>query len=353
MGDKRGRRARRVKDRGARARELAARQSPKPKPEAGRKLQPRLATNARDGALRLAAPTSAARPAGGHNLRGILAMIVACALFAVGDTIMKLLAGSAPTSELLFIRGLFVMAGALAACAYLGAFKVIHRALSRAMAVRSAGDSAGAWAFQLALARMPYADLSAIGQLGPLSITAASAIFLGERVGWRRWTATAIGFLGVLLIIRPGSSTFTWWAVAGIIGVLGGTIRDLGTRRIDPAVPPPMISLFSSALTVVTSLLFVAGGDWVWPSATVVLGLFCAAMFSLLGQLATIVSVRSGELSAVVPFRYAIIIFAIISGVVVFDQFPDPVTLLGILIVCVAGLYTFHREQVRRREGTR
>ncbi len=285
------------------------------------------------------------------NLRGIIAMTAAGASFACGDTLMKLVAGTLPTSELIFVRGLFVLAGALAACAYLGAFAVLHRALSRAMAVRAAGDAAGAWSFQLALARMPYAELSAIGQLTPLAITAVSALFLGDKVGWRRWTATAVGLCGVLLIIRPGSSAATWWALAGLASVVASVVRDLATRRVDPSVPPPMITLFSAGLTVVTSLIAAAAGGWDWPPPLVLLGLVCAAAFSLIGQVCTIIAVRSAEISAVVPFRYTIILFAIVSGIFVFGQFPDALTLLGILIVCAAGLYTFHRERVRRAEA--
>lgn len=302
-------------------------------------------------AIETAAATEREKAA--SNLRGILAIIAACASFACGDTLMKLVAGHLPTSELIFIRGLFVLIGALALCAYLGAFQVLYRAYSLAMAVRAAGDSAGAWSFQMALARLPYADLSAIGQLTPLTITAASAIFFGEKVGWRRWTATAVGFLGVLLIIRPGSSTFQWWALVGVLSVLASTVRDLATRRVHPAVPPPLITVFSAGLTVVTSLLVAFGGGWSWPTLPVFAGLVCAAGFSLLGQWCTIIGVRSGELSAVVPFRYTIIIFAIISGIFVFGHFPEPLTIVGILIVCTAGLYTFHRERVRRAEALR
>ena len=199
------------------------------------------------------------------NLRGILAIIAACAAFACGDTIMKLVAGSLPTSELIFIRGVFVLLGAVIACIWMGAFRVFHRALSRAMAVRAAGDSGGAWSFQLALARMPYAELSSISQLTPLVITAVSALFLGERVGWRRWTATAIGFAGILLIIRPGSSAFTWWALVGIVSVFCSVVRDLSTRNVDRSVPPPMITMFSAALTVTTSAIAAIAGDWAWP----------------------------------------------------------------------------------------
>ena len=284
------------------------------------------------------------------NLRGILAIIAACAAFACGDTIMKLVAGSLPTSELIFIRGVFVLLGAVIACIWMGAFRVFHRALSRAMAVRAAGDSGGAWSFQLALARMPYAELSLISQLTPLVITAVSALFLGERVGWRRWTATAIGFAGILLIIRPGSSAFTWWALVGIVSVFCSVVRDLSTRNVDRSVPPPMITMFSAALTVTTSAIAAIAGDWAWPPPMVLIGLIAAGGFSLFGQWCTIIGVRSGELSAVVPFRYSIIIFAILSGIFVFGQFPDALTLLGIAIICGAGLYTFHRERVRRTE---
>ncbi len=283
------------------------------------------------------------------SVGGIGAMVAACAAFACGDTIMKLLADTVPTSELLMIRGSFVLLGAFTACVWLGAFAVLHRALRPAMAVRAMSDTTGAWSFQLALARMPYADISAIGQLSPLTITAASAVFFAEKVGWRRWAATAIGFMGVLLIIRPGSSTFNWWALAGIASVLASTFRDLATRRVDPTVPPPLIMLFSAGLTTVTALVTSLWGDWVWPPAIVVAGLFAAAMFSLFGQLCTIVAVRSGEISAVMPFRYSIIVFAIFSGVVVFGHIPDVLTLTGIVIVCAAGLYTFYREQTLRR----
>lgn len=283
------------------------------------------------------------------NLRGILFMVAAAASFAFGDTIMKLLAGTVPTSELLLIRGVFVFGGAVVASYIMGAFAVLHRALTRAMALRAAGDTGGAWCFQLALARMHYSDLSAIGQLTPLTITAGTALIFGERVGWRRWTATAIGFMGVLLIIRPGSSAFNWWAIAGVGAVLASTTRDLATRRVDPTVPPPVITMLSSGLTVVTSLIVSLSATWVAAPPWVVGALFCAAMFSLLGQSCTIIAVRSGDISAVAPFRYAIIIFAIVSGIFVFGHFPEPLTLAGIAIVCCAGLYTFYREQTLRR----
>jgi len=285
------------------------------------------------------------------NLRGILFMTAACASFACGDTIMKLLAGQVPTSELLFLRGCFVTTGGFVLAVALGSLAAFHKALSGAMAARAAGDVTGAWSFQLALARMPYADLTAIGQLIPLLITAASAIFLRVRVGWRRWTATAIGLMGVLLIIRPGSSAFNWWALAGIVSVLASTLRDLATRRVDRGVPPTVIMMLSAGAVTLSSLVAAPFSDWTWPPLPLVLATGAAGLFSLFGQICIIISVRAGDISAVAPFRYTIIVFAIISGVTVFGHLPDALTLLGMTIVVAAGLYTFYREQALRRRA--
>lgn len=289
-------------------------------------------------------------PSGGaSNTRGILFMVAASCSFACGDTIMKLSAAKLPTSELMFLRGVCVTTGAFLLAVALGSLAVLHRAFSKAMALRAAGDTTGAWAFQLALARMPYADLTAVSQLIPLSITAASALFLGEKVGWRRWTATLIGLGGVLLIIRPGASTFNWWALAGIVSVLGSTLRDLATRHVDRGVPPPIIMMLSAGAVTLSCLAAAPFSGWVWPPLPLVAAMAAAAMFSLFGQMCVIISVRSGDISAVAPFRYSIIIFAIFSGITVFGHFPDVPTLIGTAIVVAAGLYTFYREQTLRR----
>lgn len=283
------------------------------------------------------------------NLKGIIAMSAAMASFACGDTLMKLAASSLPTSELLFIRGMCVTVVSVAAALALGAFTELRAAMSTAMALRAGGDVAGGWLFQSGLARMAYPDLMAITQLNPLTITAASALFLGERVGWRRWSAAVVGLIGVIIIIRPGSSAFNWWALAGIGSVLAATVRDLATRRVDRRVPPILIMTLSAGAVTLASLVAAPFASWSWPAAPTFAMLAAASMFSLAGQLCVIVAMRTGEVSAVAPFRYTIIVFAILSGILVFEHFPDNPTLLGIVIVAAAGLYTFFREQKLRR----
>ncbi|MGD9805847.1 MAG: DMT family transporter [Hyphomicrobiaceae bacterium] len=287
------------------------------------------------------------------NVRGILFMTAACASFACGDTIMKLAGGTVATSELLFFRGCFVAMGGFLVAWWLGALAVLHRAFTKAMALRAAGDTSGAWFFQLALARIPYADLTAVGQLIPLSMTAACAIFLKEKVGWRRWTATFVGLIGVILIIRPGSNAFDWWMLAGIGSVLGATVRDLATRYVDRGVPPPIIMMLSAGAVTVTSLCTAPFTGWTAPTWGLIASMASAAIFSLVGQMCVIISVRSADISAVAPFRYTIIIFAIASGILVFGHFPDAMTLTGTAIVVAAGLYTFYREQSLRRLSNR
>ncbi len=299
------------------------------------------------------APGDARAAAAAGNLKAIVAISLAMAAFACGDTLMKLASTSLPTSELLFIRGSVIFSVSLSVAFFTAALRELRHVFERPMAGRIAGDIGGGWFFQSALARLPYADLTAIGQLSPMMLTAASAIFFAERVGWRRWTATAVGLLGVLIIVRPGSSAFNWWALAGIASVLCTTVRDLSTRHINRRVPAALIMTLSAGGVMVAALAVAPFSNWQWPEASLLVKLCGAGIFSLLGQLGIIVAMRTGEVSAVVPFRYMIIPFAIISGVVVFGQFPDALTLLGIAIVTLAGLYTFFREQKLRRLAAR
>ncbi len=283
------------------------------------------------------------------NVRAIVAMSLAMASFACGDTLMKLASTSLPTSQLLFIRGALIFMVSLGVAIYTGAMRELRHALERAMAGRIVGDVSSGWLFQSALARLPYADLTAIGQLSPMVLTAASAVFLGERVGWRRWTATVIGLIGVVIIVRPGGSTFSWWALVGIASVMCTALRDLSTRRINRRVPAILIMTISAGAVTVAALAVAPFSNWQWPDQSLMLKLSGAALFSLLGQLGVIISMRTGEVSAVVPFRYTIILYSIVSSVFVFGHYPDALTLLGITIVCSAGLYTFYREQKLRR----
>ena len=263
-------------------------------------------------------------------------MVAATALFTCGDAAMKLVSGSLPTGETVFIRGVCTVTIVTIAAFWTGAIYRLRDAFVRAMGWRSVGDVGSALFFQAALARMPFADLMGILQMTPLSLTAASALFLGEHVGWRRWTAVAIGFTGALLVIKPGSSAFNAWALLGVLSVLCGTC----------AISPRGVSTSRSrrCSSCCCRRWWWRRGAWL-PGVRVLeraepaelLSLVFASVFSLLGHLCVIFSLRSGEVAAVAPFRYAGIVWSILLGFLIWNQLPDGLSLGGIPILVRLG----------------
>lgn len=296
------------------------------------------------------APADSGHAPAPSNLRGIAAMVAATAVFTLGDATMKIVAGELPTGELVFLRGLISATLLFVFALWTGALTSLRYALSPALALRCIGDIGGALFFQSALARMQFANIMAIIQLTPLTLTAASAVFLSERVGWRRWTAVAIGFCGALLIIKPGTSAFDWWAIIAVLSVLSGALRDIATRRIDMSVSPLVILMVSQLAVAAACLFLIPFETWQMPTLLQIAKVTFAAIFSLVGHLCVIYAIRSGEISAVAPFRYASIVWAILLGLFIWGHLPDLVTFLGIFIVASAGLYTFFREQHLQRQ---
>jgi drug/metabolite transporter (DMT)-like permease len=285
--------------------------------------------------------------------RGIMAMVAATAIFCCGDALMKLAATELPTSETMFVRSLTASILVTGYAWATGAFAHVNRVLSGAMGLRAGGDVTASLLFQAALGRMHFADIMAVLQIAPLTLTAGSALFLGEKVGWRRWSAVAIGLLGALLIVKPGTSAFNWWAIIAIVSVLFAAVRDISTRRIDPLLPTPLILCFSAIAVTIASLCGALFESWTVPRTLPFLGLMLAGVCSMLGQLCVITAVRVAEISVVAPFRYAGIIWALVLGFLIWGHIPDAVAMVGIIAVTAAGVYTFHRERVLQRQADR
>lgn len=294
---------------------------------------------------------SGATPA--RNLKAIAAMVLATIVFNFGDAAMKLVSGTIPTGQSVFMRCLLSVLLVTAAAIYTGVIGTLRRAFVPLMAWRSAGDAGSALFFQAALARMPFADIMGVFQLTPLTLTAASAVFLGARVGWRRWCAVAAGLLGALLVIKPGSSTFNVWALVALLSVLCGTLRDISTRRLDGNLSPLIIMMVSQAAVALVALATVFFEPWVWPTPLQVGQIALASICVLVGHLWVIMSLRTGDIATVAPFRYAGIIWAILLGLLFWGELPDALTFVGIAILISAGLYTFYRERKLARLAAR
>ncbi len=291
---------------------------------------------------------------GSQNLMAIGAMVASQAVFTVNDGLMKLAAREIPGGEAIFIRGVasIVVSGAIAA--YLGAFKGLPGLVRqwRLVAVRNFGEVGATMLYLTALFNMPIADATAILQVVPLAITGAAAVVLGEPVGWRRWLATIVGFGGVLIVIRPGTSAFNAWSLVALAAVAAIVIRDLATRRIERGVPTILLTFVSSITVSAMAAGLSLTEAWHMPGPRALALAGSASLFVIGGYFLVIEGMRNGEVAVVAPFRYSVIIWAILVGIFVFGEWPDAYALGGTFVVIGAGLYTFFRErQLKAQRG--
>ena len=278
-------------------------------------------------------------------------MMISQLSFILNDTLIKLATSELPGGEAIFVRGVFAFAFALGLGVAMGAVLVRPaRALWPLIGLRNLGEIGSTFFYLTALFHMPIADATAILQFLPLAITAAAAIFLQERVGWRRWLATTVGFIGVMIVIRPASSAFNAWSLLAFAGVFFSVLRDLSTRRITTAIPTLTLVTISAGVVTIAALGFLAIETWIWPSPTALVQLGGAAVFLLGGYYFIIDAMRQGEVAVVAPFRYSVIVWAFVSGIVIFGEKPELTALLGTTIVILAGIYTFVRERGLRLE---
>ena len=180
------------------------------------------------------------------NRRGMLALIGAIGCFAVNDMVLKLTAQRYPLGEVITVRGMLatVMVGTF--LVGMGHLASLRFAARRIILVRTAFDGAAMVMFTTALIHMPLAELSAINLVSPLIITALAVIFFAEDVGWRRWTAIGVGFIGTLFIVKPAAGNFNAWAMLGIVCAFAGAARDIITRKLDPRIPSLVISFMAA-----------------------------------------------------------------------------------------------------------
>ena len=288
-----------------------------------------------------------------ENLRGSLLMVGAMAGFAVEDMLIKQMAVALPMGQVIALLG---CGGSVifAALARAQGRRIWSRAaLAPPVVVRNLGEMIASAAFVAALVLTTLSSASAILQAAPLAVTLGAALFLGEHVGWRRWTAIAVGLAGVLLIVRPGLAGFSPASLLAVLAVAALAMRDLATRAIGPDVAGSQLAAWAFMAVVPTGLLMMGamGTPPVMPTGTDLLRLAAAFVAGGLGYYAVVGATRTGEVSVVVPFRYTRLVFALLLGVAVFGERPDAPTLLGAALVVAAGLYTIAREPRRARRA--
>lgn len=286
-----------------------------------------------------------------NNLRGIAAMLMSMAAFVGNDALVKLAAGALPMGQVIFLRGVLTSLLCLALLVATEKPDALAKAASPRVVARGMADVCAALTFLFALRSMPIADAYAILQFTPLAITAGAALFLGARVGWRRWLATTVGLVGVLIIVRPGGAAFNASSLLALSSIVFSVARDLLTRGISLNIPSMAIAFASPVLISLTTLAFPMFEDWQYPSWRLTAFVAAAAVLLLAGQHWLISAMRTGEIAVVAPFRYSIIVWSILAGLLIWHELPDRQTFAGIAIVFAAGLYTFLREQHLARAG--
>lgn len=277
--------------------------------------------------------------------RAIAAMLAAMAGFILNDTLVKMASDDLSLGQIIFVRGMICIVVLCVAGYAMGLFRELKGFVHPAVLVRAGAETAATLLYLTALFRMPIANATAILQVLPLVVTAGAALFLKSPVGWRRWSAIAVGFLGVLLIVRPGLDGFNVYSLVALAGVGCMALRDLATRQLPPDIPTLGIALVSFiAVTLLGAGLTVSNG-WVPISASGYAFLSGASVFVLAGYVFIILAMRLGDIAVVAPFRYSIVVWAIVIGYLVWKDVPDGVTLVGISIVIFSGIYSFFRER--------
>ncbi len=285
-----------------------------------------------------------------QNLRGIWLMIAAMAAFAVADTLIKFAAATlspAQTTVLLTGGGLILFA----------VMALVQRAplrprdaVSPVLLIRYVSELCGTFGIVLALTYVPLSTVGAILQATPLVVAAGAVLLLGETVSWRRWSAIALGFFGVLLIIKPGSAAFdlnVLWPVLAMFGLAG---RDLTTRVTPPGMASTALATYTMAAVVPFAVLWcLLAGDPLIPTEAnwplIIAMISCGAF----GYLLIISSVRVAEVSVVSPYRYSRLLFLLFFGVTLFGERPDALTLLGAAIIIFSGIYTMWRDRLAKQ----
>ena len=283
------------------------------------------------------------------NLRGSLLMVASMAGFALEDVLIKQMAAALPIGQVLALLGCggTVIFSALALV--MGKPLVSRALLAPSVVLRNLGEVIGSVTFVLALVLTTLSSASAILQATPLVVTLGAALFLRESVGWRRWTAIAFGLAGVLLVIQPGLAGFTPASLLAVVAVVALAVRDLCSRAVPQSIASVQLAAwaFMSIIPAGLALMLAMDTPPAVPAAPDVVRLGAVFGISALAYYALVAATRIGEISAVVPFRYTRLVFAMFLGHLIFAERPDPLMLCGAALIVGTGLYTIWRDAVR------
>ena len=279
-----------------------------------------------------------------ENIRGALIMMICMSAFVLNDAFVRLAGDSLPLAQILFIRGLITTIVLLAFAIYGGVFSsTVSKKDKWRIFFRSIAEALTAYFFLTAVMNMPFANVTAILQILPMTVTLAAAFVFKEKVGTIRISLILMGFVGVVLIINPSADGFNLYAIYALIAVVLITTRDLITRKLSSQVSTLLPTVSASIGVLLFSLILLINTPLQPLNTQNSLFIFLAAFFIIFGYYTAVLVMRSGEISFISPFRYTAILVALILGFIFFDEKPDITAFVGIVIVMFAGIILMKR----------
>ena len=291
-------------------------------------------------------PASADAP---HALRGIGFMAATLLFYALIDAITKYLSAEYPVIFILWARYVFQTLFLAVLLVRAGSISFLGTQRLGLQSVRAGLNIATNFCFIFGLSFLPLADAVTLFMVGPLFVTALSVPLLGEKVGPRRWAAVGVGFVGALIIVRPGmGDSFQWASLLMILAALINALFQISTRKLSATEQPLTTQAYLTLTGLAVTSAFVPF-FWVHAPIGVLALLAVQGVLGNASNLCLMVALRHTPASTLAPFNYGTVAFAAVFGYLIFDQFPDHWTVTGALVIIASGLYIIHRESVRRR----
>jgi len=264
------------------------------------------------------------------NLRGIVCMILAGGTFVTNDSFMKLVLADTPPMQVLFMRGLAASFWCLPLLLFLGYGRDLHHALNH----------------------MPIGDITAIFQIAPLFVVLGVSLIWGETIGPARMVLIALGITGALMIAQPGSASASPYAVFGFLTAIGSALRDLAGRKVPHNIPGLVVALATIVTVMATAgIATVSFEAWVPPSNIHMLMMLAAGLFLVGGHTFVFLAFRFAKAAAVAPFYYTFTLWAVLSGIVVFGDIPNWLSIIGIGLILASGLASITLDQRKKIKG--
>jgi drug/metabolite transporter (DMT)-like permease len=273
------------------------------------------------------------------NLRGIACVVLAAGSFVANDSCMKLVMADAPPLQVLFMRGSAAVLWCIPLLLILGYRADVRHIFNRWVALRGACEVFAVVSFVLALVHMPIADITAIYQISPLLLVAATALIWGERIGPLRIMLIVAGIAGALLVAQPGGMAASPYAIFGFATAIGAAARDVVSRKVPRHIPAVVVTF--AMLVIVMLAAGLATGlfeTWVAPQPQHLALMAAAGVFLIGGHFFIFLAFRYASAGTLAPFYYSFTIWALLAGFVIFGNVPNGLAVAGIMLILAAGL---------------